>query len=627
MKRIAALVVGLFAIAGPLFFSSAVVHAAERDTDIVKIETMTPIEVGKTRDVDGKLVGLNTKAREAGMADAVLHGTIKYREAGSGKRATIYWDTIKWSNGKNDTEGGLEKPLLSQFTTNDKRVEPQTTLTAKGDVGNLTQSFDNVKKRVAATEAAKAQQLAASPQGQQTPAASNSGVSGGYVPGSGSYDPSSSGSGTNAGSDGLSVDPVSTTYEACPPRIALSEGLVYRQEKEIKKNTAGDILDEGECKDRGGTVPITRDYTGCPANFDFENKVMYPQYKEVADMDGLVLTVSGCTIDTEQPTQLQSTFDGCGVRHDFVNGVSVQLEQLFYRDENNKVVNVGDCQDSTHVYQQYKTNQTCTDQVDSANGFVIPYQRIAYDLDDGTVQYATECQAQSTTGIPIQEEACDPKYEHDFVNSVSYLRTQTFYIDQDGQKQILSACQRSAANSFTHKFDDTGCSISNDDAAMLTHWNAKRFIDTPDDGKVVISDCEEYNSPTPYSYQGNHDESRTVSTRTATVSSFTGNEIKTNAPTGTNFVCDTTYFYGNNDVYCDPGGVNCSKPANVNPCTSPSTRFYVMNFSYNSNYDWWDKQYYRLRTRETKSFMDYLRGDGTTYNKPISTTWNFDAIK
>lgn len=620
MKRIAFLTMSSF------FLIITGAASAARDADIVTVETLTPIEVGKTRDVDGRLTSLNTQAREAGMSDAVLHGSVKYREAGKGKRAVIYWDSIKWSNGSSNTEGGIDKPLISQFTTNDERVEPQTALTAKGDIGSLTQSFDNVKKRVAATQAAQAAATqAANPvDGQQTAAANNGAVSGGYVPGSGSYDPTSgTNSGTSAGNDGLAVDPVSTTWETCPPRIAQSEGLVYRQQKAVKKNTAGDVLDEGACEDRGGTVPITKEYTGCQANFDFENKVMYSQYKEVADLDGLILTVSGCTIDTTKSTPLQSTFEGCGVRHDFVNGVSVQLEQLFYRDDANKVINVGDCQDSEFTYQQFKTSQTCTNQVDSANGFVIPYQRIAYNLNDGTVEYASECQAQSTTGIPIQEETCDPKYEHDFISNVSYLRTQSFYIDQSNQKVILSACQRSTANSFTHKFDDAECSITNDDVNLMTHWTAKRFIETTDDGNVVISDCEEYNNPTPYSFTGDHTDTSVYVWPASSTAEYVMNSLIAPANQGSGYfqlTCNDTFFVKGGGVAA--WGTNI--PPDAHPCTDRNQSFQAMSYYYDM-FEILRSTAHPLQRTISVSYHDYLRGDGTTYSRPFSEIWAFKA--
>ena len=349
---------------------------------------------------------------------------------------------------------------------------------------------------------------------------------------------------------------------------------------------------------------------------------MYSQYKEVADLDGLILTVSGCTIDTTKSTPLESTFEGCGVRHDFVNGVSVQLEQLFYRDDTNKIINVGDCQDSEFTYQQYKTTQTCTDQVDSANGFVIPYQRIAYNLNDGTVQYASECQAQSTTGIPIQEEVCDPKYEHDFINSVSYVRTQSFYMDQSNQKVILSACQRSTSNSFTHKFDDATCAITNDDVNLMTHWNAKRFIATPDDGNVIISDCEEYNSPTPYSFTGDHTDVAGYNYAPSSTTNYTINTLIASANQGSGYFqvqcIDTNLYLGPISSW------GTSIPPAAHPCSDRNQLFVPVSM-YIDGWGITRSTFLTLNRTISVTYHDYLRGDGSVYSKPFQEIWAYRA--
>lgn len=602
---------------------------AEGGSSTVNVVTQTPIVMGSTRDVTGVLTGLSTKAREAGLGDATLHGTVTYKTASGGaKRAVIHWDSIKWHRGTESTEGGLEKPLLSQFSTKVDRVEPSTTLAAKGDIEALTSSFDNVKKR--AIEAARAmggdaaaQQAAA---GESTRAAGNSGVGGGYVPGSGSYD---SGSSTGASSDtgstdgsGVNTETVVTLWEQCAPRIDKAAGKVYRQAKEVKRLGDGTVISEGECVDRGATVPITRDYTGCDANFDFENMAVYEQYKEVADVDGTVLLVSGCTVDTERSIPMESTFDGCSVRHDFIAGHSVQLEQYWYRDATGKTVKVGDCRDSSHTYPHYKTSQTCTDVVDQANGWVIPYQRVAYNLGDGTVQYAAECQAQSTTGIAIQEEVCDPKYEHDWISHVSYLRTQQFYTDLTGQKKIISNCQRSTTVSYVHKFETEGCAITNDDDNLLTRWNATTFIETPDDGDLTIADCAEYANPTPYVYVGNSSANDSSATKTwAEGTKVSGNSMLSGVNTSDPiFECATSgTFYENTMAY--------NNSSQFNPCTNRSKEGYAGNPAYDAILDWWRWDNDRARRTLTISYMYYLRGDGTTYKKPVKRTYKLDAIE
>jgi hypothetical protein len=471
------------------FFSFSAVAAENIEQKIIKIKTITPLEVKKTADIESKITGLTEEAIKAGLPEVVLQGTIKYEKISDKvTRSKIEWNGIAIREGTSDKTRSLSSPLFSQFTTQDKRVEPNTELSAKGNFEKLLQDILELKKqqerpKKTVEEVSRNKKDSFSPSGYEGSSVGSSSVGGDTA--------------SDSAFSEFQVNKISTVWEPCAPRVSKADGLVYRQARKVSKGESGDIISSGECQDYGGTVAIIKDYNNnCSKTKDFDNGKVYYQYIEYAEIDGETLSISGCTNDFLDYATIQAIKSDCGIRHDFLNHISILQEKLYYKDKTDNTVYITECQDSDTRYQHYQTSAGCIPVINTAQGIVIPQSRVAYKI--GSVEfYASECRADETDQYEIREAFCDPKFEHDFVNNVSYYRTYDYYVNELGETNAINECSRSASASFPHIFETSDCSIINDDELMQTRFRSKRQIETPD-GIIEISGCQDKSYPVAY---------------------------------------------------------------------------------------------------------------------------------
>ncbi|MBI5543193.1 MAG: hypothetical protein HY901_04855 [Deltaproteobacteria bacterium] len=102
----------------------------------------------------------------------------------------------------------------------------------------------------------------------------------------------------------------------------------------------------------------------------------------------------------------------------------------------------------------------------------------------------------------LQEEPCEPLFEHDLGNHVSYLLTRHYYLSEvDGSKVFVSPCERSTV-SFPHVNDATQCPWVMDDATMLGYQQSETVIETGAlAGRVVVRGCSTV-ATVSYTYLG-----------------------------------------------------------------------------------------------------------------------------
>lgn len=301
------------------------------------------------------------------------------------------------------------------------------------------------------------------------------------------------------------MNTATTAWSSCAPRVDQAAGLVYLQAQQITTDSNGNVVKTGSCEDHGGTVPIEKDYSSCSYSYDFKDAKAYAQYTTYATINGQKMDISGCTIDTNKYVPLKTTYTGCGVQFDFANKVGIQQQQYYYIDSSGKTQDVGDCQNSSVTYPLTQTVDTCTPVVDSTNNLVFPQVRWEYTGNDGTVQYATQCEPESSTGTAIKYQYCSPKYDPDWDTSIVYVMQKGYYVGPDGTDHYITSCERDPNVSYPMKHDETKCGVTDDDAKLQTIWNANTYIQTPDDGYVQIQGCEQYQSPTPYTFMKTFD--------------------------------------------------------------------------------------------------------------------------
>lgn len=293
---------------------------------------------------------------------------------------------------------------------------------------------------------------------------------------------------------------LTTTWEKCLPRIDADNGLLHLQTRKIEKFENGDVFNQGLCADTGETISGVRDYSACTDFIDTASMKVFEKYNMSASIETDDFLIRECTIEPERFFVIEATQNQCGMRHDFETGESIEQERLFYTDAKGAVIDISACQDSATKYTHFLTEQTCVPTVDNVAGVVFINKRTAYLLTDGTMDFANECRPVNQAGTPIHEEYCTPKYEHDFVNNVSYYSTRDYYLDELAEAQYLTGCSRSSLASFPHTFETAGCGVTHNDTLMQTVFKAKKEISTPDDGIIEIAPCEDQGAPTSYAY-------------------------------------------------------------------------------------------------------------------------------
>jgi len=579
------------------------------DENVVKISIQSLIVIGKTKTALGKVTSLSNKAVSAGYDEMMLKGTIKYKRLSNGTtRVTITWSSAKRYSGTSEIKRTLPSSLVSQFTTDNKKVQPNTELSAKGDLDSLAKMMDQLASAQSSTTPGAGD--GSEDSGSSKAAASNvsnpSTVANDNIQGD-----SASGQGdVNSGAEIKLV-----TYEACSPRIDKVGGKVYQQAAKVTTGSeSGTELSRDACSDKGAVADIVQDYSSCGTLEDIASGFVYAKYQEYADLDGSRVQVTNCATDFAKKWTVLTTYEGCAVRHDFINNESIQKEQFYYLDDSNNRVDLGDCLDSSIVYPHSLTLNTCTATVDEINGYVFPQKRVMYTNSIGTVEYATECAPVTSEQVALNVEICPQKYEHDFAAGQSYKRIQKFYNDfQTNEKIIVGACSRDTTISFPHLYEQAGCQTVNDDTLLKTIWNSNTQIDVTSegDGIMEIAPCQEYGSPTPYAYTGNGIDSVSngsfrseyFSTRKTANQWFgvTLTSATVTMQTTGDYACSSAYYHNSSTNYSF--GVSTAFAASCNPAAA----------------GWSSSVQALVFMTIDKPYQAYLRGDGTTYKKYIST--------
>ena len=400
-------------------------HKAQADQTAIMLNLTQPIEAQKTNTATAKFAELTAEAMKYGMSDATVNGNIQYSmQPDRTIRSTIKWDSISIENGGKKVTEGLDEALTSKFRVpQDKpRAEPGTKLKAMGDIEALAKSLGKLKAQLDA---------------QQTVVQKEN---------------------TNSKTQSQAVAPVVSSQPATDSGKYLS--------------------DAGSPFSTTITPSTTTTYSLCDARFiDLASMKAVKQYKPVYTQSGVQTGEGVCAANFSEFAPILSKDGDCTYRFDFANSTAIKQEQLYYSD-GTQDVNVNSCRDSSTLYPLTESRLGCSVTTDLANMKVFPQSKMIFTV--GTLeQNATMCRPVSSSGIALQEEACDPMWENDFVNHVSYLVTRMYYLsDVDGSKIYVNQCGRSSTVSFPHFTDTTGCGWVMDDVAMIGSQQGKTIIRT-----------------------------------------------------------------------------------------------------------------------------------------------------
>lgn len=689
----------LFVLA--VLFIAGVAWAANESPDTVTVRLLNRIEVNKSKDAKAAFEGLTPQAAQIGFADALLLGRLSFQTLPDKRvRVKVEWHSIGTQRG--EAVEALDSPLWSQFLIDQGKIEPGERLTARGNLEDTTAKFLALQEKLKSGASPKhlvdskettrektnvaGTDSSSSRSGDLSPSASTSGSG---------FD---SGSSTNNSSENVTTSLITTRQDPCAPRVAPSENLVYLQAKQVKVDSSGVIVETGACADTGETVigtrvyncppiidsaageirqsfttvaevngnaitiqectvdpdrtvPGIRDYAGCEVLPDFGAGKVFNQFRLIGDLNGTIREIKSCERDQDSFFLIESDSNVCGARHDFTNNVSIQTAKLFYTDDSGTNQYLTECQDTTTTYPHFQTETTCTPTIDSVANVVILNMRTAYNLPNGTVEFATDCRPVSSGGLPIYEEFCSPKYEHDFVNNQSYYRTKDYYLDETGSPKYITACSKSPQVSFSHTFDTTGCGLVNDDVNLKTQFKSRTIIDTPDDGILEISPCQERGAPISYAYTGdeviNHTDILFPPATNGTSRIFPvwkgrdiirGEANLTGELSSISFTANGPIFeyIGALNVdgywYQGPNGVT-DAAISTNSFTdilNPNTMTLDTEFKFVSTYRYgWmgqvDTNNYGLKVSEVQHLRNYIRGDFTVFKKDLGSSFSFSG--
>lgn len=443
MKKLVMLICVCF-LAWSLVQKSQIITEAVAAEQIVLVSLVTPIEVQKSIQTGAKFQELTQEAMKYGMSDVVLNGRVTYApQEDNTIRSTVFWDSISMESGGKKLSEPLASPLESKVRTQQpqqqsdlNRVETGTVLKAKGDVQTLAEALGRLKKQL----------------------------------------------------DDKDKPLVEKTTENKVEKTAVAPVVTSNQDQgqqSVGMSPTGPI---SSTVDTGTTTSSEK----CPEPFiDYDKMKVVAQYKAVYTKAGVKTGEGVCSPNYNEAKTIQKKDGDCSYRFDFSKSLAVKQEQWFYAADNGSDVMIGSCQDSNSSFPLTESRTGCPVTADMANKVVFPQSKIVFTVGN-VEQNATECRAVSgATGLALEEENCDPMFEHDFVNNVSYLRTRSFYIsDIDKAKVYVNACSRSSSASYPHISDTNGCGWVMDDEKMIAYQQAKTIIETgQSSGRVVVKEC------------------------------------------------------------------------------------------------------------------------------------------
>jgi len=371
----------------------------------------------KTPASSSVFADLTEEAIQWGLDQVQLIGSTEWTEAENGYTRL----EISWHTVANAAgkRERISSPLLSRVSFDLEKIEVGTKMAAKGNIRAVVDALNRLRKG----EQDEKQIEKGEKDKEQEPLAQISPSSGG-----GGADGSWFG---DSDSDKLNTDLKNTSYETCPDFISEGDKTVYEQRRTIITGESGTIYQDGACENTGQTWPIS------------------------------------------------TRIGDCGVRVDFTANKAIQMEQSFYTKGTDEI-KIGECKEGLATYDLYDTAVGCDVKVDQEAGVAIPTYRKAYKIG-GTEFTAQQCTARDGDPLPLVEEICEERFEHDFINGVSYEKTRKYY-DWNGERVYVNQCTRST-KTFSHKHIETGWTM--DDDALVGKLMAKTVIEV-DGGELEI---------------------------------------------------------------------------------------------------------------------------------------------
>lgn len=614
----------------------------------------------KTQKANAKIdeSKLTAQAKEDKITDYTFEGIVKTASYGNGTtKYDVTWNKVIRA-GKQVSVS--DQNLTSAFV-NKGSVPKGEVVNAIGEVDKLTNIFTNFDKESKPdtkdnTQAKKEEQVTP---GRNTASSTPTGKGGGAIKSD------NSGIGENS-----STGPLTTQYEECEPDYDLLSKMAFTRHKEVTYQD-GNVIKTGSCTRYGDGQDLTSELESCGYEFDttastavpkyieslsFNNKVVNrsscaadstktipvqitreydkvchnlvdydamtvkPNYRQVALIDGKEVEVSGCQYDTQ--VSLLTSYDECNKRHDFINDVTYE-QHIFYYMKDGQKEPVTECvDDTTKAYPHYLTTNTC-DYTELDANHIILNKRVAYKLDNGTVEYATSCQPQASS-IELTTEFCG--YDDDLIANVSYEKTKSYYTDPDtGVVKEVSACGRTTT-SYPHKLE--ACGWEYDDANLRAFQKFTRYFDDPVRGRVDFNggECLAGDTPIPYVDGGE---------QVTTLQNFGIKEVMLSGSVyyfGTNFANEISYYTSRassvvkskNETYYPKtsSGVTCPSlgcvPSVQLPCNTGYDRFKDLAGYYYCKKDWLEAQVYQYSIKHTQT-----RPDGTTLLNVDRTEYGF----
>ena len=321
--------------------------------------------------------------------------------------------------------------------------------------------------------------------------------------------------------DTNNTKPIYTTKEDCQQIVDKDRQVLVEQNRQYYEWQGGrNYLTECTISDKTEPLATYREYDGiCKNLIDLENSLVTPAFRTMATVNGSEIEVKGCEFESNNTIEIKTTKVGCDRRDDFLDGKTYERERKYYTWEGNPRY-ITECTDSDKYYPHYLTTTGCENEY--VAGTVIPYKQTVYNLDDGTIGFTNGCKPISGN-IPVYKEFCG--YEHNFNTGQSYRQYKDYYLDPStGETKYLTSCVADDLN-FPHK--KASCSpewAHNDTLLQSTHKEKIYFYDTVAKKNIYPNgdECTD-GSIVAYANKGTYDRVKTNIGTVEEVSSDTGN--------------------------------------------------------------------------------------------------------
>ena len=443
----------------------------------IKVQTIAPITINKTKHINAKFLDLKDSAIEQGIDDIFIIGKIKYQTNINNGWTTININWIGLENSKLNTKKyiKLEKPAVSKLLTDDKKIDPLQEITIKVDKDILMAGISTMQQEKQEKETVKLDDKTIKSLTEKQNSTTLAGSNKTTTPISTLPDSQ------------LNATEVTTSQvtKECSIRYDIENSQAYQQQRLDTVDSNGNTTVVGTCLDTGESYTLIKRYgSPCRVLADPVQDIIYQSYRVISTINNTEQIIRDCQVDYASNTiAVITTTDQCTPIHDLAIAISHETSRKYYLLDGANV-HLTNCTVNGTTYTHEKS--VCSYDLQVSDSFAIPQVKTYITLSDNSELTVQNCTTESSTQLPIVYKECtgSQRYSHDFSSQISYLNKEKWVQNPYDNNNLvkINDCQISATT-FTHLETTTGCTPIYEDHNLLTNQRYKTYIE---DGTATI---------------------------------------------------------------------------------------------------------------------------------------------